>query len=155
VSTTVRDACAASAAGVGVGRKGRLRVDLVDAAFADAVVRDLNDIRRTAAGRALFRDLGAARCNVHVVKPDPPTDPPNAWTRMPDPDGGTDAAIMVVYDPADWPGPSALGGLPSDVILFGRLVHALAIVTGTFDLVHAAEAISPAMAAYLRERTER
>jgi hypothetical protein len=154
VSISVRDAREEAAAGAGVRRKGRLRVDLADAAFADAVVRDLNGIRRTAAGRALFRDLGAAGCSVHVVRPDPPTDPPNAWTRMPDPDG-TDATILVVYDPADWPGPSALGGLPSDVILFGRLVHALAIVTGTFDLVHAAEAISPAMAAYLQERTDR
>jgi hypothetical protein len=155
VSTSVRDARVDPAAGAGAHRGGRLRVDLADAAFADAVVRDLNAIRRAAAGRALFRGLGAATCNVHVVRPDPPTDPPNAWTRLPDPDGGTDAPILVVYDPADWPGPSALGGLPSDVILFGRLEHALTIATGAFDLVHAAEAVSPAMAAYLRERTER
>ena len=136
--------------GAGTGRKAQLCVGLEDAAFAGAVVADLNRIRRTAAGRALFRSLGTTGCTINVVKPEPPTDPPNAWTLRPASD--TDP-IVVVYDPADWPGPGELGGLPSDMILFGRLQHALTIVLGTLNLVDADEAVSPAMAAYLRERT--
>jgi hypothetical protein len=144
---------AAAAGGVDTGSKGRLCVGLEDSAFAGAVVADLNRIRRTTAGRALFRGLAEAGCTVNVVKPSPPTDPPNAWTLRPAAGGDRDVPIVVVYDPADWPGPSELGGLPSDMILFGRLQHALAIAVGAPNLVDADEAVSPAMAAYLRERT--
>jgi hypothetical protein len=141
------------AGGASSGRSGQLCVGLDDSAFAGAVVADLNFIRRTAAGRALFRSLAATGCTVNVMKPNPPTDPPNAWTLRPDADRDSDMPIVVVYDPADWPGPSELGGLPSDMILFGRLQHALTIAIGTLNLVDADEAVSPAMAAYLRERT--
>ena len=130
-------------------RRSELRLGLQDAAYADAVLADLNRIRGTKSGRQLFRALDAAGCSVSVVKPDPPTDPPNAWTLQPDPG----APIVVVYDPADWPGPDELGGLPSDIILFGRLQHALTIATGQHNATDAEEAVSPAMAAYLRERT--
>lgn len=139
---------ALATAGEMAPRRSELRLGLKDAAYADAVLADLNRIRRTKSGRQLFRGLDAAGCPVSVVKPDPPTEPPNAWTLRPDPG----APIVVVYDPADWPGPEELGGLASDIVLFGRLQHALTIATGMQNATEAEEAVSPAMAAYLRER---
>jgi hypothetical protein len=114
----------------------RLHVALGDPSFTDSVLSDVDRIRRTAAGRMLFRSLSEAGRSVCIEPPEPPTDPPNAWTL---PRDGTE--FVVMYDPADWPGP--LGHLPSDVVLFGRLADVIAMVSGG----------SPAMGNYLAERT--
>jgi hypothetical protein len=125
----------------------QLRVNPADPRFADAVLTDISRIRATTAGRALFRRLLEAGCRVTIDKPLPPTNPPNAWTRLATQDRRDD--VLVAYDPADWPEPAALGAPPSDVVLFGRLLDAASMAT-------AAEASDagppPEMEAYLRER---
>jgi hypothetical protein len=125
----------------------QLRVNPADARFADAVLADIRRIRATTTGRALFRRLLEAGCSVTIDKPLPPTNPPNAWTRLATQDRRDD--VMIAYDPADWPEPAALGAPPSDVVLFGRLLDAVAMATAA----EASDTGTPAeMEAYLRER---
>jgi hypothetical protein len=125
----------------------QLRVNPADARFADAVLADIRRIRATTTGRALFRRLLEAGCSVTIDKPLPPTNPPNAWTRLATQDRRDD--VMIAYDPADWPEPAALGAPPSDVVLFGRLLDAVAMATAA----DASDTGTPAeMEAYLRER---
>ena len=128
----------------------QLRVNPADPRFADAVLADISRIRATAAGRALFRRLLEAGCSVTIDKPLPPTNPPNAWTRLATGDRRDD--VLVAYDPADWPEPAALGVPPSDVVLFGRLLDAAVMATGA-AIAEASDSGTPAeMQAYLRER---
>jgi hypothetical protein len=140
----------------------QLRLNPADPKFADAVFADIHKIRASEAGRAVFRRLLEAGASVTIDKPLPPTDPPNAWTRLVDPArGGGDT--MIAYDPADWPerpGPErpALAALPSDVVLFGRLLDAVALATGSAiaqssDARSSDAGIPAEMEAYLRERT--
>jgi hypothetical protein len=127
----------------------QLRVNPADPRFADAVLADIRRIRATTAGRALFRRLLEAGCSVTIDKPLPPTNPPNAWTRLATQDRRDD--VLVAYDPADWPEPAALGAPPSDVVLFGRLLDAAGMAT---DAAEASDTgTTPAeIEAYLRER---
>lgn len=126
----------------------QLRLNPADPRFADAVMADIGRLRATAAGRALFRRLLEAGSSVTIDKPQPPTRPPNAWTQLMNPEQRRgDTAIL--YDPADWP-PSA--DQPSDVVLFGRLLDAVALATGT-PLPDPFDGDTPAeIEAYLRER---
>ena len=141
----------------------RLRLNPADPRFADAVLADIHRIRKSPAGQALFRRLLDAGTSVTIDKPQPPTNPPNAWTRLADPDRqGGDAPdrqqgdAVIAYDPADWPEPAALGVLPSDAVLFGCLLDALALATGAADISRSSGAGVPAeMEAYLRQRTAR
>jgi hypothetical protein len=130
----------------------QLRLNPADPKFADAVLADIHRIRSSAAGRAVFRRLLEAGASVTIDKPLPPTDPPNAWTRLADSTrkGGD---TMIAYDPADWPERPGLAALPSDVVLFGRLLDAVAMATGA-EGPHLSESGIPAeMEAYLRERS--
>lgn len=129
----------------------QLRLESSEPRFADAVFADIDRIRRTGAGRQLFRRLLAAGCSVTIGKPRPPTSPPNAWTRLANPESGGGDAV-IAYDPADWPPNAKLGVLPSDVMLFGRLLDALSMATGT-EIPEASGAVLPAeLEAYVRER---
>jgi hypothetical protein len=133
----------------------QLRLNPADPRFADAVLADIHRIGKSPAGQALFRRLIDAGTNVTIDKPQPPTIPPNAWTRL------VDAArqqgdTVIAYDPADWPEPAALGVFPSDAVLFGCLLDALALATGAAAIPRSSEAGVPAeMEAYLRQRTAR
>jgi hypothetical protein len=149
----------------------RLRLNPADPRFADAVLADIHRIGKSPAGQALFRRLLDVGTSVTIDKPQPPTSPPNAWTRLADPDrqGGEaperqrgDAPdrqggdAVIAYDPADWPEPAALGVLPSDAVLFGCLLDALAMATGAAATSRSSESGVPAeMEAYLRQRTAR
>jgi hypothetical protein len=129
----------------------QLRLNPADPKFADAVLADIYRIRASAAGRALFRRLLDAGSSVTIDKPLPPTDPPNAWTRLVNPERrGGDA--VIAYDPADWPERPGAAALPSDVVLFGRLLDAVALATGS-EVAQTESGVPPEMEAYLRERT--
>jgi len=130
---------------------GRLRVKPANPAFTDAVLADVLRISKTSAGRALFRRVRDAGRVVTVERPEPPTEPPNAWTLPRDPDDRSATEMVIVYDPADWPVPAPLGSLPSDVVLFGRLEDAVGRPPGAED-PQSEPAVSRAMDAYLRER---
>jgi hypothetical protein len=130
----------------------RLRLNPADPTFANAVLVDIGRIRATTAGRALFRRLLELGASVTIDKPLPPTSPPNAWTRLANADRqGGDA--MIAYDPADWPANRPNPTLPSDAILFGRLLDAIAMASGG-DGAKRCEADFPAeVERYLRERS--
>ena len=136
----------------GAGGEARLRIDLATPVFTDSVLSDLDGIRRTAAGRALFRRLRDLGRTVTIEKPDPPTDPPNAWTLPRDHGSGRSAEIVIVYDPANWPNPAWPGCPPSDVVLFGRLLDAAALAAGGKPAAEPEPADATALDAYLRER---
>lgn len=126
----------------------RLRIAQANHQYTDAVLADIDRIRRTAAGANLFRALCDAGRGVTVERPDPPTEPPNAWTRLSRDSGDTD--IVIAYDPIDWPSPHRFGALPSDAVLFGRLQDAL---TMTEEVAVTDAALASEMEAYLRQRT--
>src|SRR5258708_27890651 len=85
----------------------RLRLNPADPRFADAVLADIHRISKSPAGQALFRRLLDVGTSVTTDKPQPPTNPPNAWTRLVDPDRPPRHAV-ITYDPAHWPPPAAL-----------------------------------------------
>jgi hypothetical protein len=132
----------------------RLRLNPADPRFADLVLADISRIRATNVGRTVFRRLLDAGCSVTIDKPLPPTSPPNAWTRLANPDqrGGD---TVIAYDPADWPEPAALGAPPSDVVLFGRLLDAIAMTSGKDTAELSDTGIPAEVEAYLKERTAR
>jgi hypothetical protein len=136
---------AASEAPLPVGKvAARLRIKPVSPAFADAVLSDLLRMRETSTGRALFNRVRSAGRLVTIEKPDPPTDPPNAWSCLRQLDGAGTPEIVVVYDPADWPNPAMPRPLPGDAVLFALLEDALADREST--------PISNEVSAYLGER---
>ncbi len=130
----------------------RLRVKPADPGFVDAVMADLLAIRAAPCGRALFRRLRDTCEIVTIEKPDPPVDPPNAWTRLRDPANRSAREVVIVYDPADWANPALLAALPSDAVLFGRLADAAAMAEGGAVTAEAGDTVAPAIAVYLRDR---
>jgi hypothetical protein len=125
----------------------RLRIGRANPTYTDAVLADIDRIRRTAAGVKLFRALSDAERSVIVERPDPPTDPPNAWTRFTHANDRGDADIVIAYDPIDWPSPLRSGNLPSDVVLFGLFQDTLGLAGGSEELTDVT------MDAYLLQRT--
>jgi hypothetical protein len=128
----------------------RLRIDLGHPMFTDKVLADVERIRQTAAGRALFRRLSHTGRGVSIERPKSATIPPNAWTLRPV--AGRETDIVIVYDPLDWPGPEPYGSLPSDVVLFGRLEDAAAMVTDAALPAIFEAGVSTTMTIYLNER---
>jgi hypothetical protein len=131
--------------------EARLRVDPADPVFTDAALSDLIRIGRSAAGRALLRRLHDVGCRMTIKKSDPPTDPPNAWTQLPDPDR-PNGDIVIAYDPDDWLDPR-FGAPASDIILFGRLLDAIALASGSTIPEECETGVSPEIEAYLGERS--
>ena len=109
----------------------RLRIKPVSPAFADAVLSDLLRMRETPIGRALFDRVRIAGRLVTIEKPDPPTDPPNAWSWLRHSEDTGTAEIVIVYDPDDWPNPAMPHPLPSDAVLFAVLEDAIAALEST------------------------
>lgn len=105
----------------------RLRIRPASAAFTDAVLADLTGIRTMPAGRALFAQLRAAGVSLTIEPPDPPTQPPNAWTRWADAPSRLGKEIVIAYDPADWPSATESNPSSSLEVLLGRLQDAAAM----------------------------
>jgi len=105
--------------------KARLRIKPAGARFADAVLADLLAIRRMSEGRMVFRKLRDLGALVTIERPDPSSEPPNAWTQALGPEGQHAGEIRIFYDPACWPHPVDPAGLGGAEILFGRLKDAV------------------------------
>ena len=97
---------------------GRITIASDDIVFVNDVVADLGRLAHDAAGQAVLRDGDAMGRRVRILKPDPPTEPPNGWVIPDDLAAATAAGIVIpggsvgigqgcgstiVYDPADWP----------------------------------------------------
>ena len=97
---------------------GRITIAAADIRFVTDVVGDLGRIVHIAAGAEVIRAGDARGHRVVIVKPDPPTEPRNAWIVPDDPAAATRAGVVVgdaaagtgrgsgstiAYDPADWP----------------------------------------------------
>jgi hypothetical protein len=108
----------------GVG-SGRLMIASDDPIFIDAVARDIGQLAHTPEGDTTFRRGDALGHPVRIIKPDPATEPPNAWI-TPDDIGaasstnafigraaghgatrgtGAGCGSTIAYNPADWPRP--------------------------------------------------
>lgn len=107
----------------GVGN-GRLTIVSDDPIFIDAVTHDIGELAHRPEGDATLRRGDALGHPVRIIKPDPATEPPNAWITPDDisaasstnasigkPRGGAvrgtgaGCGSTIVYDPADWPRP--------------------------------------------------
>ncbi len=109
-----RDADGSFAIGV-----GRVTIAPDDILFVNDVVGDFGQLAHSPEGEEVLRQGDAIGHRVRIVKPDPPTEPPNGWI-LPDdlgaataqsvaaagggPTGtGAGCGSTVVYDPTDWP----------------------------------------------------
>jgi hypothetical protein len=97
---------------------GRVTVASGDILFVNDVVADFGRLAHDADGQAVLREGDAMGRRVRILKPDPPTEPPNGWV-IPDdiaaatlagvgfPGGlvgtGLGCGSTIAYDPADWP----------------------------------------------------
>jgi hypothetical protein len=103
---------------------GRLTIVPSDALFVSAVVADLGRLAHAHAGEAAFNEGDTIGRRVRIRRPEPRTDPPNAWTapddlaaacaagvvlgrdeRGPRYGTGTGCGSTIFYDPGDWPLP--------------------------------------------------
>jgi hypothetical protein len=139
-----------------------LQIDTPEAGYAGAVVTLVARISRTPSGRAILEGIRASGKVVRIEKPDPPTNPPNAWTRRRDARTVAGVDVVIAFDPADWPnpaqrGPGTQGPQPADLVMFGRLEDALAMVSGGGPPREPPDeqgaTVSTALQAYARERT--
>lgn len=94
---------------------GAVHVARRDPLFVDAVLTDLMRITATSAARELLRKVYYDGYAIMIEKPDPPTDPPNAWVETNRIEGTTE--LVITYDPADWPCPAHPDSPASDVLL--------------------------------------
>jgi hypothetical protein len=144
-----RDADGAFAIG-----RGRITIAAQDARFVADVVADLGRIVHDPKGEVVLRQGDVLGRCVVIVKPQRPTEPPNAWI-IPDdlaaaakagvaigPDaaeGGTalgtgaGCGSRIVYDPADWPWPGDRRSPPSDAVLLRMLRQANRNASGESD----------------------
>jgi hypothetical protein len=87
---------------------GRIAIAGGDILFANNVVRDLGQLVHMPEGEEALRQGDALGRRVTIIKPEAPTEPPNAWV-VPDDlaaaGNGTGCGCAVFYDPADWPRP--------------------------------------------------
>ncbi len=99
---------------------GRIRVAPDDIRFVNDVVNDLGRLASMPEGEEVLRQGDATGLPVRILKPDPPTEPPNAWVLPEDlaaaaaegvPLGeggsgmgtGAGCGSTILYNPADWP----------------------------------------------------
>jgi len=132
-----------------------LRIATPEAGYAGGVVTLVARISRTASGRRVLEAIRDSGRTVRIDKPELPTDPPNAWTRRGDSALDEAADVVIEFDPADWPQPGRPDPTAPDVVLFDLLEAAARMAGGHDDGAARADAASPAMDAYLRERAPR
>jgi hypothetical protein len=130
-----------------------LRIDSPAAGYASSVVTVVARISRTRSGRAILEHLRASGGSFKIERPDPPTDPRNAWIRRREAIDGGGTEIVIAYDPADWPNPAQLDQRPSDEVLFGLFEDALMMATGAEVPNEPRAGASPALEAYVGDRT--
>jgi hypothetical protein len=86
---------------------GRVTIAPDSILFVNDVVGDIGRLAHSPEGREMLARGDALGHKVRIVKPDPPTEPPNGWI-VPDDlsaatSGGAGCGSTIVYDPADWP----------------------------------------------------
>lgn len=103
---------------------GRVTIASDDVDFVAKVIEDLGRLVHTPEGESALREGDAIGCSIRIVKPDPPTEPPNGWV-IPDDvasavvagiplqggRGGRGGSVgtgggcgsTIAYNPADWP----------------------------------------------------
>jgi hypothetical protein len=142
-----RDADGAFAIGV-----GRITIAPGDTRFVSGVIADLGQLVRTPVGEEVLRQGDAIGGRVRIVKPDPPTEPPNGWIMPDDVAAATAAGLSlgrgeggarfatgagcgstIVYDPADWPLPGDTGSPSSTAVLLLMLRQANMNARGASD----------------------
>jgi hypothetical protein len=131
---------------------GRVTIASNDAVFVDAVTRDIGRLAHRPEGEAALKRGDALGQPVKITKPDPPTEPPNAWI-MPDdlaaaisPNApgtarggvavqgtGAGCGSTIVYDPADWPREGDPGSPHSIEVLLIALLQANRNAEGRSD----------------------
>jgi hypothetical protein len=125
---------------------GRIAIAADDMRFVTEVIGELGRIVHTVQGEAVIREGDALGRRVLIVKPDPSTEPRNAWT-LPDDlaaataaglavaggRGGTGTGSTIVYDPADWPRRGEAGPPSSDAVLLMMLRQANRNAAGKSD----------------------
>lgn len=129
--------------GFAIGR-GRITIDAADMLFVTNVIGDLGRIVHNPEGEAVIRQGDALGHRIRIVRPDPPTEPPNGWVIPDDLAAATAAGIAIdgeaedgakrgtgagcgstiAYDPADWPRPGDPDAPSSDAILMIMLRQA-------------------------------
>lgn len=134
---------------------GRVKIASDDIRFVTDVVGDLGRLVYSAEGEDVLQRGDALGQNVRIVKPQPPTEPPNGWI-VPDdiaaaaspgvaiggapssgrPTGtgtGAGCGSTIVYDPADWPRRGDPSSLASSDVLLLLLRQANANAAGASD----------------------
>ncbi len=86
---------------------GRVTIAPDNILFVNDVVGDLGRLAHSPEGTEVLTHGDAVGHKVRIMKPDPPTEPPNGWI-VPDDiaaavNGGPGCGSTIVYDPADWP----------------------------------------------------
>jgi hypothetical protein len=102
---------------------GRIRIAGDDLRHVEDVVADLHHLALRQAGEQVLQEGDTIGRRVRITRPDPPTDPPNAWVAPDDVaaaaaagaalgrgvdrrarfGSGAGCGSTLVYDPADWP----------------------------------------------------
>ncbi len=133
---------------------GRVRIAAGDMRFVADVVGNLGRIVHTAEGEAVFRHGDALGRPIVIIKPDPPTEPPNAWIIPDDLAAATAEGVAIgrgeaeggagrgtgagcgstiAYDPADWPRQGDRHSPTSDAVLLAMLRQANRNAAGKSD----------------------
>jgi len=86
---------------------GRVAIAPDDLLFVNDVVGDIGRLAHCREGEEVLAQGDAIGHRVKIIKPDPPTEPPNGWI-VPDDiaaatSGGGGCGSTIVYDPTDWP----------------------------------------------------
>ncbi len=128
-----------------------IHIDAPEPGYAGSIASLIARIARTSSGRVLLKNLGASGSTIRIGKPDPPTKPPNAWAQLRGRDVA-EPAILIAYDPADWPNLMGGDATSRDIVLFRLLVDAAMMAVGIKPPEDTDPAGSPDVAAYLLER---
>lgn len=134
---------------------GRVAIASDDTVFVDAVTRDIGRLAHRPEGEAVLRRGDALGRPVKIIKPDPPTEPPNAWIVPDDIAAATSAGTSIakteegaaiasrgtgsgcgstiVYNPADWPRQGDADSPTSVEVLLTALRQANANAAGSSD----------------------
>jgi hypothetical protein len=133
---------------------GRITIAATDMRFVADVVADLGRIVSTAEGERVIQQGDGFGHRIVITKPDPPTEPRNAWIVPEDltaaaaaglalgeaaAEGGarvgtgTGCGSTIVYEPADWPWPGVRHSPSSEAVLTTLLRQANRNAAGTSD----------------------